>query len=569
MKKVAKRFLCFVVAMTAMTIGAFAQDTYTVAGSDAAIVNGNDAWAPTNSANDMTYDGNGNWKLELSNKTLSAGNIEYKIVKGHDWNSGSCPTSNATLNIPSSGVYDVTFTFSSNEAVSATATPVLTPKALWLITDPNDNMGTLVFVYDNVDYVIDTSVYNLNGTDYTVKQVYSAIYNGVTPGWSTHDDYIKAVLFESSFAAFKPTNVQGWFQRFHNMTSITGMEYFDTSLATDMSYLFGGCTSLTTLDVSSLNTDNVTNMQSMFNNCRSLVSLSGLSNINTSNVTTMANMFDECKALTSLDLSTFDTRNVTNMYAMFTECESLETLNLGGDFNTSNVESMYCMFAGCVSLRALDLSNFNTAKVKNMNTMFAACMSLTTLDLNHFNTSSLEDAEGMFAYCTSLTTIYCSNDWKSNKVTSSDDMFADCTAPLTSVSSGESYDAGNANDINFANPTTGYFTIPKIAKALWLPTAPGGGTLVFVYDTVDYTSGTYRIGGTDYPVTEIYDVNSSHDWADDEENPDIDDIVHITIDPNFASYQVLVYAKPDFHFWHGVFGHIRSNGHEYVMCQIK
>ena len=54
----------------------------------------------------------------------------------------------------------------------------------------------------------------------------------------------------------------------------------------------------------------------MFNNCPSLTSLD-LSNFNTNNVKYMDRMFYNCSSLTSLNLSNFNTNNVTNMSNMF------------------------------------------------------------------------------------------------------------------------------------------------------------------------------------------------------------------------------------------------------------
>ena len=138
--------------------------------------------------------------------------------------------------------------------------------------------------------------------------------------------------------------------------------------------MFYNCNSLTTLDLSNFNTQNVTNMEAMFCNCNSLTSLN-LSNFNTQNVTNMNYMFYKCNSLTTLDLSNFNTQNVINMEAMFFGCSSLISLNLS-NFNTQNVINMEAMFFNCNSLIALDLSNFNTQNVIDMNEMFYKCNSL-------------------------------------------------------------------------------------------------------------------------------------------------------------------------------------------------
>ncbi len=134
-----------------------------------------------------------------------------------------------------------------------------------------------------------------------------------------------------------------------------------------------------------------------------LISINFNNNFNTSNVTNMSFMFDGCSSLTSLDLSSFNTANVTNMKNMFSDCKSLINLDLSS-FNTSNVTNMYNMFIGCSSLTSLDLSNFNTTNVTNMSSMFRTCKQLTSLDLSSFNTSNVIEMEYMFYFCPYLTT---------------------------------------------------------------------------------------------------------------------------------------------------------------------
>ena len=54
----------------------------------------------------------------------------------------------------------------------------------------------------------------------------------------------------------------------------------------------------------------------MFSGCSSLINID-LSNINTNNVTDMSYMFDGCSSLIDINLSNFDTNNVTDMCCMF------------------------------------------------------------------------------------------------------------------------------------------------------------------------------------------------------------------------------------------------------------
>ena len=165
-------------------------------------------------------------------------------------------------------------------------------------------------------------------------------------------------------------------------------------------FLFGECDLLTNIDLSNFNTENVTNMNSMFYGCSSLTHLN-LSNFNTENVTDIGCMFDGCSSLTNLNLSDFNTEKVTNMSGMFHGCSSLTNLNLS-NFNTENVTTMNGMFYGCSSLTNLNLSNFSTENVTNMNGMFYGCSSLTNLNLSNFNTENVTNMNSMFAGCKSL-----------------------------------------------------------------------------------------------------------------------------------------------------------------------
>ena len=58
----------------------------------------------------------------------------------------------------------------------------------------------------------------------------------------------------------------GYFSGFSKMTSID-LSALDTSEVTDMSFMFNDCSRLTSLDVSNFDTSSVTNMDSMFCNC--------------------------------------------------------------------------------------------------------------------------------------------------------------------------------------------------------------------------------------------------------------------------------------------------------------
>ena len=182
---------------------------------------------------------------------------------------------------------------------------------------------------------------------------------------------------------FSGKNPNGTSNNFKQIVSIDFGDNFNTQNVTSMYSMFDECCSLTSLDVSNFNTENVTDMRYMFYKCSGLTSLD-LSKFNTQNVTYMSGMFSGCSGLTSLDLSNFNTENVTDMYGMFYKCSGLTSLDLS-NFNTENVTDMYGMFYKCSGLTSLDVINFNTQKVTDMRSMFYNCSSFTSLDISSFS----------------------------------------------------------------------------------------------------------------------------------------------------------------------------------------
>ena len=218
------------------------------------------------------------------------------------------------------------------------------------------------------------------------------------PGWynpkKSGSNYINKVVFDASFAKARPTSCYSWFR---------------------------GCIDL---------------------------KIEGIEYLNTENVTNMGCMFDDCRYLTTLDVSNFDTKNVTNMGYMF---------------------------AGCTSLTTLDVSNFDTKNVTNMNKMFYECNGLTTLDVSNFDTKNVTDMRWMFSFNSALTTIYASDKFVTTACKKGQNMFKYCTNLVGAVP----YD-DNKIGKEMANYTTGYFTY-KAATGIDAPTVSDDTTAEY-YD---------------------------------------------------------------------------------------
>ncbi len=248
--------------------------------------------------------------------------------------------------------------------------------------------------------------------------------------WSSQASSVKIVEIGSNI---QPTNTAHWFETFATCTSMN-LDNLDTSLVTDMSYMFAACQALTSLDLSSFVTSSVTDMNYMF---------------------------VSCQALASLNLNGFVTSSVINMNAMFADCQALVSLDLSS-FVTSSVTDMANMFGSCQALTSLDVTHFDTSSVTNMSNMFNGCQALTSLDVSSFNTSAVTKMTNIFKNCYVLTIIYTSSAFVVTQVTNSANMFANMSTNLVG-GAGTVWSSSSPKDKTYAHidggtSNPGYFT---------------------------------------------------------------------------------------------------------------
>ncbi len=218
------------------------------------------------------------------------------------------------------------------------------------------------------------------------------------------------------------TNFGDMFSYCTNLKNLN-LKGMDTGKATDLWGLFCVCSSITEIDVSSLKTSNVTSMSSMFSGCSSLKTID-VSGFDTSKVQYMSSMFAGCKSLEKLDVSNFSTSNVESFASMFSGCEILKTLDLSS-FDTSNARSFCDMFEYCPALEDIKLQSFNTRKATDFSNMFMRCSSLKELDLSSFRTKNVTNMAGMFCECAELTGLELGN-FDTRNVKDMSGMFAGC-----------------------------------------------------------------------------------------------------------------------------------------------
>ncbi len=256
----------------------------------------------------------------------------------------------------------------------------------------------------------------LSNTATTLDNMFSIAY------WAAEEYLTTADFSHADLSGI--TNMESMFQNCKHLETCVFGEV-NTPELKNIKNMFKYCYELRSVDIASLQTDKVTDMSSLFFNCSSLERLD-LTGFMTNSVTDMSNMFYSCRKLETLDLSSFDTSNVTNMNSMFCSCNSLKDIDLTS-FNTVKAKDMGGIFQICESLKSLDLRNFNTSNTENMGGMFARCTKLESIDLSSFNTANCTQMASMFNDCKNLKNLDLRH-FSTDKVGSMERMFNNCSS---------------------------------------------------------------------------------------------------------------------------------------------
>lgn len=133
--------------------------------------------------------------------------------------------------------------------------------------------------------------------------------------------------------------------------------------------------------ISYSDTENVTNMSSMYHNCENLTTIPQL---DTSSVISMSSTFQNCKNLTTIQL---DTSNVTSFYYTFAFCDNLKTIDITHILTTANT---YYFANKCFSLTKLIIRNMTTLP-KLDSSAFNGCYHFTGTTNATYNPQGLKD----------------------------------------------------------------------------------------------------------------------------------------------------------------------------------
>ena len=209
------------------------------------------------------------------------------------------------------------------------------------------------------------------------------------------------------------------------LTTIGRINEWDTSLVTNMSYVFNG-SPLFNDNIGSWNTSAVSNMRSMFEGASSFNQPIGSWNV--SNVTNMSYMFDTSSSFNQ-PIGSWNVSNVTDMSNMF---DTATAFNKDiSNWNVSNVTTFTSMFSGAAA--------FNNGSALGVANQLPWNINTTAASVNMF--SMFQNATAFNSKLGTGTT-----PWNVSKVTTFADMFygasnfrnGDDTAPINNWNIGGS-----------------------------------------------------------------------------------------------------------------------------------
>ncbi|MBQ9465427.1 MAG: BspA family leucine-rich repeat surface protein [Muribaculaceae bacterium] len=210
---------------------------------------------------------------------------------------------------------------------------------------------------------------------------------------------------------FDTSHVTNFGDMFYGCQKIESLDVsgWDTSSATRMISMFEWCSKLQSLDLTGWDFSKVITTSGMFRGCYALEEITGVENFDMSSNTYVSYMFDECRSLKSLDLSAWDTSKCKGFEYTFYGCESLSSLDVSNwDFSSVDKGTSYygdfcCMFTNCLSLGSLDLSTWDTGTVTDTKSMFSGCTGLQAIFIGDgWDMSNVTDSESMFYNCKSI-----------------------------------------------------------------------------------------------------------------------------------------------------------------------
>jgi hypothetical protein len=193
---------------------------------------------------------------------------------------------------------------------------------------------------------------------------------------------------------------------FDNLTRLQKLDFHSTflSTATSLFSAFINCIALKRIDLVGLN-PSLTSLQSTFQNCTSLASVTFPAGSLGASLTTMQNCFLGCVSLPTITFPSGSLTGLSNALTAFGSMNALREIVFPSG-SLAALTNASTMFSGCTSLRYAEFPSGALAAVTNIASMFNGCATLQTIKFPPGAFASLSSATtSTFNACTALSRI--------------------------------------------------------------------------------------------------------------------------------------------------------------------
>ena len=201
----------------------------------------------------------------------------------------------------------------------------------------------------NILYVV-RNIFNLNEVEFYLNKTKISLS---IEHYYVYYKFSKSGIYKFLINFKKVLTDMSYLFNVYTLKRVKFLPGFDSSKVTDMTGLFGG-DNIEYLDLNYLKTDNVINMNYMFEGCSSLVSLD-MSKFITAKLQKMRSMFYNNRALKEIDFSSFNTSNVK-------QCEHLFDV-----YNKNLIIKISNKFTNCREFIPIDLKIINVDELNCKN----------------------------------------------------------------------------------------------------------------------------------------------------------------------------------------------------------
>ena len=262
-----------------------------------------------------------------------------------------------------------------------------------------------------------------------------------------------------------------------SMKEIIGFENLDSTVATSLRDFASAAPRLVKLDLSKLNTPNVTNLNGMFNNDPELLAVRFGGKFTTSKVTTMNWMFNTCKKFEAADINKLDVSNVTDMRNAF-RWTRFNNVSAAKNWNTSKVTSIAGVFASILYPQNVDLSGWNLSKAPETSLLFRTTEAgfpagvLQNINLSNVDFTATTSMHDMFALLPEIVSVNLTGI-KAPNLTSMRSMFngsvstdpAKGTSKLSKITFGPNFPSSKVTDMAWMFNNTPYLQLSNVDLA--------------------------------------------------------------------------------------------------------